>query len=263
MSHLAPDRLAALADEPATADEAVHLDGCPACRAEISAYAALLVLARREGTSDPDAAGAPAGPPLTSWEGIAAGLRREGLLASPAAPAFSPPAAAPTAPAAAPRRPRWWRQAAAAAVLVVGGTAIGRATATTPLPGLPPVTAGSETARGDAGVREASDASFASNAAFGSPQEAMDVLTRAQRDYQRAAAWLAAHDTTGMPREPEVLRTRLAALDEVMPHVRQALNAAPQDPVLNDYYLATYDARESTLRQLGRALPVGEKLNGY
>ena len=258
MSHLAPDRLAALADVPATADEAVHLDACPACRAEVGAYAALLVLAQREGSSDPDSAGAPVGPPLTSWESIAAGLRREGLLASPAAPAFI------TAPAVAPRPGRWWRQAAAAAALLVGGTAIGRMTATTPLPGLPPAVPGAEVARaGDASVRGGSDALLASNAGFGSPQEAMDVLTRAQRDYQRAAAWLAAHDTSGAPREPEMLRTRLAALDEVMPHVRQALNAAPQDPVLNDYYLATYDARESTLRQLGRALPVGEKLNGY
>jgi hypothetical protein len=92
----------------------------------------------------------------------------------------------------------------------------------------------------------------------------MRTLARAQREYQRAAAWLAANDSAGASaREPEALRTRLAALDEVMPHVRQALNAAPQDPVLNDYYAATYDARESTLRQLGRALPVGEKLNGY
>jgi hypothetical protein len=60
-----------------------------------------------------------------------------------------------------------------------------------------------------------------------------------------------------------MLRARLAALDEVMPKVREALYEAPQDPMLNQYYLTTYEARESTLRQLARALPVGMRLNGF
>jgi hypothetical protein len=92
----------------------------------------------------------------------------------------------------------------------------------------------------------------------------MAVLAQAQRDYQRAAAWLSVHDTTmADPGAPEALRARLAALDGVMPTVREALREAPQDPVLNQVYLTAYDVRESTLRQLGRALPVGVRLEGY
>jgi hypothetical protein len=94
--------------------------------------------------------------------------------------------------------------------------------------------------------------------------EASAALVRAQRDYQRAAAWLAVHDTTGAePGAPDALRARLAALDEVMPSVRQALRDAPQDPVLNHVYLTTYDVRENTIRALGRAMPVGVRLEGY
>jgi hypothetical protein len=99
---------------------------------------------------------------------------------------------------------------------------------------------------------------------FRSVAEATGALVRAQRDYQRAAAWLAVHDTTGAePGAPDALRARLAALDEVMPSVRQALREAPQDPVLNQVYLTTYDVRENTLRQLSRAMPVGVRLEGY
>ena len=52
-------------------------------------------------------------------------------------------------------------------------------------------------------------------------------------------------------------------LDEVIPRVQQALYDAPQDPVLSQYYQATYEARETTLRQLGRSLPVVVRLTGY
>ena len=98
---------------------------------------------------------------------------------------------------------------------------------------------------------------------FASVDQAAAVLTRAQRDYQRAAAFLAEHDSTSAVGSSEVLQARLAALDDVMPRVREALNEAPQDPVLNQVYLSAYDVRESTLRQLGRALPVGARVNGF
>jgi hypothetical protein len=98
---------------------------------------------------------------------------------------------------------------------------------------------------------------------FRSVQEAMQTLTRAQREYQRAGAWLADHDSSAVTGNPKTLRARLAALDEVLPKFREALYEAPQDPVLNQYYLTAADVRASTLRQLGRALPVGVRLNGY
>jgi hypothetical protein len=66
-----------------------------------------------------------------------------------------------------------------------------------------------------------------------------------------------------MPTSPDTYRTRLAALDNVMTEMRSALHEAPQDPVINQYYLATVGAREATLRQLGTTLPAGARLNRF
>ena len=53
---------------------------------------------------------------------------------------------------------------------------------------------------------------------------------------------------------------------------RTTRSAAPASSVTGDnsgvdnndqYYQNTYDARETTLRQLGRALPVGVRISGY
>ncbi len=191
-----------------------------------------------------------------------------------------------------------WR-AAASLALLVGGAAVGRLTA----PGVQtaesrqradvaaasPTTSASATgASATAEVRAASDRGAATDAsvrlaanglsdtlpvygepaagsmrAFASVADAMQALQQAQRDYQRAATYLDDHDDATSPAAPQLLRARLAALDEVMPKVREALYDAPQDPVLTQYYLTTADVRESTLRQLGRALPVGMRLNGY
>ena len=38
---------------------------------------------------------------------------------------------------------------------------------------------------------------------------------------------------------------------------------APQDPVLNHYFLAAYTAREATLQQLGGSLPVDRTIETY
>jgi hypothetical protein len=44
---------------------------------------------------------------------------------------------------------------------------------------------------------------------------------------------------------------------------RAGLFEAPQDPVLNQYYLAAYTAREATLRQLGESLPVDRVMESF
>ena len=99
---------------------------------------------------------------------------------------------------------------------------------------------------------------------FRSPEEAWDVLNRAGEEYQRASAYLSASNTeVPMPTNPDTYRTRLAALDNVMTEMRSALNEAPHDPVINQYYLATVGAREATLRQLGTTLPAGARLNRF
>jgi hypothetical protein len=67
-----------------------------------------------------------------------------------------------------------------------------------------------------------------------------------------------------MPQSTSQYRTRLAALDNVMTEIRGALKEAPEDPVINQYYLTTVSAREATLRQLGTTLrPDGVSLNRF
>ncbi|MFN7457220.1 MAG: hypothetical protein ACK5U0_07465, partial [Gemmatimonas sp.] len=92
-------------------------------------------------------------------------------------------------------------------------------------------------------------------------EQATVALNGAQREYERAALWLASNDTT--QRDPEVFRARLAALDQMMEASRVALRDAPQDPLLNHYYLAAYSAREATLQALSSALPVDKIIERY
>ncbi|MGZ8458051.1 MAG: hypothetical protein ACXWZ4_15715 [Gemmatirosa sp.] len=268
MLHLDPERLAALADELPTAEEGAHLAHCLACRRERDAFVALLALAQREGRAD-DA-------PLTSWASLSTALHAEGLLAPPAVAMVRSAddddvrvIPLPTAAARAARRQRFGgafgaaslRRVAAAALFVAGGMAAGRASVgapALPLTDAPPV-ARAVDANADAGTALLT----AGAASFASVDDAARVLARAQRDYQQAAAFLAEHDSTTVVGSSDVLRARLAALDDMMPRVREALNEAPQDPVLNQVYLTTYDVRESTLRQLGRTLPAGARVNGY
>ena len=235
MSHLSPERLAALADEDPTAAELAHLSACAACTAERDAHRALLGLAAGERTS--------IGLPLTRWESLAPALRGDGLITH----------AAPAGGAARGRHGRVWLQVAAALLFVAGGTVFGRYTAgASPLPGV-------------LGARVAQTVATADSApAFHSVNDARAARDRAQAVYQNASAFLAQHDSTATGSEsPSAMRTRLAALDRVSHAMREALNDAPYDPVINDYYLTTLGQREATLRQLNTALPVGMRVNSF
>jgi hypothetical protein len=230
MPHLELERLAALDHESPTREEQAHLDHCPACRREQEAFAQLADLAGLQ-------SGAPARmdvPRLTEWESLAIALRAEGLMAE-------------TAPVRRIGTP-WWVRAAAAAVLVVGGVAVGRLSAGAAL--LPSVAA--------VGL-DVPAAPLAGD--FGSIEEASAVLDRAQREYERASFWLASHDTT--VNAQAVYRARLVALEQMLTASRDGLYEAPQDPVLNQYYLSAYTAREATLRQLGAALPVDRVMESF
>jgi len=100
---------------------------------------------------------------------------------------------------------------------------------------------------------------------FTTSDAALQAMNTAQQTYQSAAAFLAAQDTSAhfIGLNQSTYRTRLAALDEVMAATRTALYQAPQDPVLNQYYLGTLTAREATLSQLRRAMPAARKLKEY
>ena len=184
-------------------------------------------------------------PPLTDWDSLADRLRAEGLIRTSAFASGGR------------LSPRIWMQAAAAVLLVAGGAAIGRFTA--PAQMSPP--AAQTTAIGQAANVTPVSTSVAE---FRSPEEAWATLNRAGEEYQRASAYLSASNTeVPLPTNPDTYRTRLAALDNVMSEMRSALNEAPQDPVINQYYRATVGAREATLRQLGTTLPAGARLNRF
>jgi hypothetical protein len=99
--------------------------------------------------------------------------------------------------------------------------------------------------------------------AFASSTDALSQLERAQRAYTMAATYLATHDTSTALNAAEQYRTRLATLDRIAEAIQPALRDAPQDAVLNQYYLATLGAREQTLRRLGTALAVGNRLTKF
>jgi hypothetical protein len=192
-------------------------------------------------------------PPLTNWDSIAAQLRAEGLIKETRFGGFGGPA------------PRMWMQAAAALLLVAGGAAIGRYTASAGTANTIQ-SAAIPNAPDQPGVAQNVNATkpVATAAEFKSADDAWATLNRAGEEYQAASAYLSASNTdVPMPTNPDTYRTRLAALDNVMTEMRQALHEAPHDPVINQYYMATVGAREATLRQLGTTLPAGARLNRF
>ncbi len=194
--------------------------------------------------------------PLTDWGSLSAQLRAEGLIRDRNVSRFAA---------------RRLMQIAAGLALAAGGAAIGRASAGAPVVPVRASEAAATTATPASSASQTSDdagASLASSSAgaqFKSPEEAWDVLNRAGEEYQRASAYLSASNTeVPLPTNPSQYRTRLAALDGVMTEIRGALKEAPDDPVINQYYLATVGAREATLRQLGTTLrPAGVSLNRF
>jgi hypothetical protein len=236
-AHLAAERLAALADDELTTGEAGHICTCDECARELNAQRDLRALARDEA--------ARLEAPLTRWETLAPRLREAGLIrrASPGTTTF-----------------RWARRAAAV-VLVAGGVLAGRLSARIQQPGAQVVAIDSTApAAVQASLPELHD----SVPIFHSPAEALATLSHAEQEYRHAAAYLVASDPSAPSSDRrEMYRARLAALDEVAQTTRSALEDAPHDPVLNQYYISSVNAREQTLRQLGGALPVGMRLDRY
>ena len=247
MSHLSIERLAALADEQPTADERAHLAACPSCAQEVEAHRSLLAMAGSERDT--------LGIPLTRWDTLAQRLRTEGLMSSDQPGSVTAEWAAPLG-----KRKlsgRAMMRVAAAVMLLVGGTVIGRASAgASLLPG--GLTDNPATQTAGLPTRDAVPTAFAS----------VDEANRYKKlyadGYQSAVAFLAANDSTSQSVEtPAVMRARLAALDRVSRTMREALNDAPFDPVINDFYLNSFGQREATLRQLNTVLPSNVRLNSY
>ena len=169
-------------------------------------------------------------PPLNDWRTIAARAREEGLIRESSSRGWvsSQP----------------WAQAAAAVLLLIGGIAIGRTTI-----GLPSAVDSSATTTSTTTATPGSTG----NASFASVDEATAALDRAARDYENASRFLAANNASGPNNDSSAIYTaRLAALDQVVNATESALQTAPHDPVINQYYLATMGARVATQQMVAR-----------
>jgi len=214
MSHLSAERLAALVDEPPTPAELSHLAACVACSHERAAHESLADMARNAVTL---------GQPLSSWEKLAPRLRQDGVIET--GRRFG-------------RRAilsRAWLQSAAAALLLIGGAAVGRFTAQPTVVQAPPQTSDSIPT-------------------FHSVADAQLAASRSQAVYQASLAWLAMNDSSALKTAtPAAIKTRLAALDRVSQIVGAALEDAPYDSVINTMYLNAESQREASRRQLSTA----------
>lgn len=265
MQHLESERIAAFDHDAPTTGELAHLEACATCRAERVAFSTL----SKRALQLVNAPVAPSTPPLTNWESLSACLRTEGLIetgasAEPLALELNAGLAVADAEDTisihsrrASVRPRvkndWWRMAAAAVMLVAGGTVLGRygntaASLGPRSPALPNIT--SEI--GGLGL---------GNTGYSSMEEASKALARIERDFNRTSLWMTANDPAA--NASDALRRRLAQLDQVVATAYAATEAAPQDRVLKHYFQSASAARELTIQQLGSALPVGRSLERF
>ncbi len=253
LRHLSTERLAAMADETPSPEEATHLAACWECRAEVAAYRRLARMSAMAPLPTE---------PLTAWSQLAPQLRAEGLLvdASRGAGAVDAPIARDAGAAVLPfmksdaKKPNlqlWAMRTAAGFALIFGGALAGRMSAGAPF--------------GSSKQEFTAAMPVAENAQYKTPSEALQALTVAQEQYQAAAAFLAAQDTTSrfVGMNQERYRARLDALDEIAATTRAALYRAPQDPMLNQYYLTTLGAREATLREIGATMPDTRRMERY
>jgi hypothetical protein len=170
-------------------------------------------------------------PPLNDWRTIAARAREEGLIRESSSGGWA--------------SGQPWMRAAAAVLLLVGGIAIGRATI-----GLPSTTGSSNAVNGSA---TQSTAPATGDASFASVEDATATLDRAADEYKRASRFLAANNTSTSNNDSSAIYTaRLAALDQVVNATENALQTAPHDPVINQYYLATMGAQVATQQMVAR-----------
>jgi hypothetical protein len=238
MQHLPIERLAELADGEPTVAEEEHLAECAMCAAERIAYYRVVSMATDERRR--------IAPPISTWGMLSEELREQGLITTREQATARTVFIAKVTTFA-------WRAAAGIAILA-SGLVTGRVTA-----GMPLRTA---LALGDVDPGMGTQVAMSSDD-FSSTAAAMQVLQRAQQDYERAALYLANHDTSTSEGASEAYRTTLAALDEMAETSLRALSQAPADPIINQVYFTTLGARNMTLGKLATALPSGSRLSRF
>jgi hypothetical protein len=171
--------------------------------------------------------------PLNEWRTIAARAREEGLIRQESGQRWS-------------GQP--WMQAAAAVLLLVGGIAIGRTTL-----GLPTANQTQAVAVTSPSTGRPAQTGAPTGFNFASVDEASAALDRAVREYQTASQFLAANNVSVKTSDSAAIYSaRAAALDKIVNATESALQTAPHDPVINQYYLATMGARLATQQLAAR-----------
>lgn len=238
MQHLPIERLAELADGEPTMSEQTHLAECAMCASERTAYQRIVAMAADEHRR--------IAPPVTNWGALQGALRQQGIITTPAEASARREFTATVS--------RFAGRIAAGFLILATGVVSGRMTAGMPL--------GSAMAMGSVDATPLSQVSMAAED-FSSTAAAMQSLQRAQQEYERAALYLANHDTSTSEGATEAYRTTLAALDEMAETSLRALSEAPGDPIINQVYFTTLGARNMTLGKLASALPTGSRLSRF
>lgn len=225
MGHLNIEELARLVSEKPSRQEREHLDGCPACRAEL----ADLVAQTESLGSLPDLR-----PPAGDWEALEARLTSEGLILSSGLIARS-------------RRP-WlphWLQAAAAIVLFLGGAVVG--------PRLMGEQSIAERILGSGGSL-AQPVSLVADPGLPAPSasnlaEAAEIVRLTERQYSDALLqyrqFLDAQGRSDYVGDPT---DRFAAVEAIVAAGRAAVQQAPADPYVNGVLVSALAEREALLR---------------
>jgi hypothetical protein len=199
--------------------------------------------------------------PLTEWRALSAQLRDEGLIRTSAESrtettfaSSSPSYTAP--PKARSGVVRWGARMLIGAALLGTGVVVGRSISVGQE--LVPIITAAIDDNGDSlNIK-------ISNTGFTSTTQAKRVLARSQTEWRRAAAYLAEHDSAfALALSPEASHDRLVGLDRMVSGAQSALEAAPDDPVLNQYYLSAYGARQRAVQSLRQSAPEGAQLTGF
>lgn len=253
--HLTGERLSALlADDDPTDEERSHLEGCPACEAELRRMRRMrMALSALDDLEAPDG----------GWERIHGALpdrRAEDRAAGDVEPARGEPSDR--------RGPRtgWsfggaWVRAAAAVVLFAGGLAVGTRLsgpgggADTPAPAgeaagervAAEASPGDETQAAGTGGSEAAEGAPARAAAGGGQA---DASTEAGDFASAAGLTDVGEPTLEAYRDPAAAAERLARLDAMMQAAREAIRQDPSDPAVNDLLFRVAEDRQALIEAL-------------
>ena len=214
MERLNLEQLARLVDEAPTAEEQRMLERDPALRAELEE-----LKAQTRALKDlPSVL-----PPPAGWAELEAVLTDEGLIQRPGGGGF--------------RISRGWLQAAAALVLFLGGTAMGRTLA--PGTGLPVAS--------QQGAAEVATTFVSLDEAAAAVEAAERQWVSTVSEYRRLSTEMGQRQT--VDRDPAL---RFAALQALLATSQAAVREAPGDRFFNSVLIGALAEQEAALRQISQ-----------